>query len=156
MLQGIPPGGHCCSRRVWFLIIMPAGSKEINQHGCPKWQNKRLNFSPVLKCLLKYNVAVWEGTLSPLSPGSDMCCSSGRTGKNTGRCAVTSHTKGSFTSPQTSKTEQQEIWELMLFCSCNSLPSSKAERAGDWASPRTLNTCLAQAQPSQMDTGPSA
>lgn len=96
-----------------------------------------------------------EGALSPLSPGSDMCCGNGHTRKTTGRCAVTSHAKGSFTTPQPSKTEQ-ENWEVILFCSCNSPPSSMAEHARRWASSRTLNTCLAQAQPSQRETGPPA
>lgn len=130
-----------------------------DEHGCLKRQNKtgfkQLNFSPVLKCLLKYDVVVGEGTLSPLSPDSDMCCGDGHTRKTTGRCAATSRTKGSFTTHQPSKNEQ-EIWELILYCSCNSLPSWKAERARNWASSRTLNTCLAQAQPSQNETGPSA
>ena len=73
-----------------------------------------------------------------------------------GRCAVTSCAKGSFTTHQPSKNEQQEIWELILFYSCNSLTSSKAEHARNQASSRTLNTCLAQAQPSLSEAGPSA
>lgn len=132
----------------------------LNKHGCPKEQNKtgfkQLNSSPVPKYLLKYNAAVGEGTLSPLSPGSDTSCGNGQTRKTTGRCAVTSHTKGSFTTPLPSKNEQQEIWELILFCSCNSLPTSKAERARNWSSAPTLNPGLAQPQSPQSETGPSA
>lgn len=142
-------------------LIMPAGPKEISQINMGV-SNGRMRLvlsnwiSLLFKCLLKHNVAVGEGALSPLSPGLDMYCGNGHTRKTTGTCAVTSCAKGFFTTHQPSKNEQQEIWEPVLFYSCNSFPFSKAEHARNWAISSTLNTCLAQAQPSQSEAGPSA
>lgn len=152
---------HCCSRRVWSLLIMPAGSKKMSQinMGVPN-SRKRLNLSNWISPLClngcwSYKVAVGKGTLSPLSPGSDMCCGKGHTWKTTGRWAVTSHTKGSFTTPSQVKINNKRSGDRFFsVVAIHSRPQRLT--VPEMSQPWYPGYLLGSAQLCQSEAGPSA